>query len=582
MSYENVNLWFAKIENGNIVTIDEVDRNHRDKYYCPMCGSELIPKAIKEDTIISSHFAHVDKSKCSGEGMVHFWFKNKLLTKGDKFIVKTNASYEYICEEILVEQSYTIGNKVYKPDVTIITKCGTQIFFEMNYSNKKKIEDYIDIWMELGSPVVEVDVKVLMNWNKDELSEFKALFYKGKCFNVRKNDLYYNTVGKYKEELYNCGIEIDKKERIKKLDWLWIDINKYQKCELNIDYMVNLIDCIDEEEKEIVEIILNKSKCTDLLKAYLDYKCKSIYDRLLKTCKLYFGENHEEYITSNVGYSHYAKKITGEIQIHDIKERSYYSYNVLKDNNIIEKATKYLDGILKEKKDIENLQWAKNNTVLADVVDKINKKYKEIDIGYNFYNRFGYSSNLCFAYNYNTKVDFKLPNEVIYSQDYSFIENYCNQKIESYFLKISTINNKTDINNLLNNINSVFNNINIVEKRVYESKIGKRRYKTIVEYNKFIYGIEYRWTAQNCIRLNPYKKDMLKEYNYQLECCKNMYIYIINNGVYINSKYIFDSNIEINYEEELKNIGYFNNFKELEVIIRKNIAACIRKDRYKI
>ena len=158
--YDNVQLWFAKNEDGEILTIDEVNKNTKDKYYSPMCGSELIPR---QGEINSWCFAHIDKSKCNSESMIHFWVKNKLIEKGDKFIVTSDYEKEYICRDILVEKSYEVDGKIYKPDLTIITECGKTIYFEMNHTNKKKLEDYIDIWIGLNNIVVEVDTKTLIN-----------------------------------------------------------------------------------------------------------------------------------------------------------------------------------------------------------------------------------------------------------------------------------------------------------------------------------------------------------------------------------------------------------------------------------
>ena len=49
--YDNVNLWFAKNINNNIVTIDdiEVKDNSKNKYYCPLCGSKVIPKNMRNN-----------------------------------------------------------------------------------------------------------------------------------------------------------------------------------------------------------------------------------------------------------------------------------------------------------------------------------------------------------------------------------------------------------------------------------------------------------------------------------------------------------------------------------------------------
>src|SRR5574344_253081 len=184
MSYENINLWFAKNANYEIVTIDKInEENKHDKYYCPICGSEVIPKAIKEYSLMTPHFAHIDRSKCDGESMIHFWIKNKLIKQGDKFNIKLDSTVQkYVCKNIIIEQEYKTEFGTYKPDITIIKETNETIYFEVANTNKKKIEEYLDMWIELGNTVVEVDTKDLMNGNN--VKEFKSLFYKGKCFNV--------------------------------------------------------------------------------------------------------------------------------------------------------------------------------------------------------------------------------------------------------------------------------------------------------------------------------------------------------------------------------------------------------------
>lgn len=270
MSYENVKLWFAKDEDGNIVTIDKIDETAlRNNYYCPMCGSDLIIKATKSKKV-TPHFAHIDASKCNSETMIHWWFKHKFLEKGEKFTVVSDKKKHYTVKDLFVEQEYKVGDKIYNPDVTVITEDNETIYFEMAFSNKKKVKDYLDIWLELKNIVVEVDIKQLMF--KNELPEFKALFYNGKCFNIKKNDTYYNTIGKYKEEKFKEKITPSLKERIQKLDWFWEEVFRYKNGERDIEYMVNLIDSIDWKDRYIVDLILKKSVCSDLYANYLDFK----------------------------------------------------------------------------------------------------------------------------------------------------------------------------------------------------------------------------------------------------------------------------------------------------------------------
>lgn len=339
MNYDNVTLWFAKNQTGKIVTIDEiVDTNKTDKYSCPMCGSDLIPKAIKSNQV-TSHFAHVDASKCSNESMIHWWFKNKFLENGDTFIVNSDKEHQYICEEVLVEQSYTIGDKIYRPDITVTTKCGKTIYFEMEYTNKKKIQDYLDIWIELKNIVVEVDIKDLMN--KNQISTFKALFYDGKCFNTKKNDTYYNTIGKYKEEKFQGEIDESLKDRMKKLDWFWNDLANYKTGKIDIENVFLVIDCVDNKDKEIVFNILKKPKCIDIFQKYVDYK----HDKFIKHINNYINTYYVE--LKNTFCIETVKKERKNITYKDILLTNDYDkyFNVL--INTLETSESIISELLK-------------------------------------------------------------------------------------------------------------------------------------------------------------------------------------------------------------------------------------------
>lgn len=279
MNKNDVQLWFSKDKNGNIVTINEVDKeNKHNKYTCPLCNSEVVARQGK---INNWCFAHIDKSKCDSESMIHWWFKNKLIEKGDKFIVKSDVEKQYICKEILVEQSYNVGDKIYNPDVTVIAETGEIIYFEMENTNKKKIEQYLDIWIALGNIVVEVDIKTLISSTNNILPVFKALYYDDKCFNLKKDDeTYYNTIGEYKERNIN-NTNNKLKQDIIKLDWLWNDIRRYKQDEVDIEYMSNLIKCIENNNsRDVVVNILKKSNCSFLLKEYISFNKNKINNYL--------------------------------------------------------------------------------------------------------------------------------------------------------------------------------------------------------------------------------------------------------------------------------------------------------------
>jgi len=294
----DVQLFWANDENGDITIIfDMVEEDRNNKYTCPVCGSEVRPVAIDNKTKtgkvaqVSSHFSHFDASKCSNESAIHYWFKNKILVNGDSFIIKTDIENEYKCKEVLIEQFYRTEFGIYRPDITIITECGKSIYFEMNYTNKKKVEDYMDKWLELGNPVVEVDLKALMSASLNKTKyEFKALFYEGKCFNTKKNDLYYDTVGQFKERICkNNIIDNEIRERIKKLDWFWMETINYKRGETNIEQLTNYIDYAEQDEKDLIFMILSKKRCVPIYEDYINYKV-DLFEKLSKTIIIDFKD----------------------------------------------------------------------------------------------------------------------------------------------------------------------------------------------------------------------------------------------------------------------------------------------------
>ena len=173
---ENINLWYAKDKNDNIVTIDKInDKNKKEKYYCPICDGEVLARTGDKKI---HHFAHIDKSNCTNETMIHFWVKNELLKKDDKFCVvyRNNKKY-FTCKNIIIEKSYKTDFGIYRPDITVETKEGEIIFFEIEKSNKKDVESNLDKWICLNSTIIEVNVKDMIYDTK----EYKALFAEGKC-----------------------------------------------------------------------------------------------------------------------------------------------------------------------------------------------------------------------------------------------------------------------------------------------------------------------------------------------------------------------------------------------------------------
>ena len=299
-----VNLWFARDLNNEIVSV--LDANIHNNYHCPVCTSKVIPKAL-ESKKITPHFAHIDVSKCNGEAMIHWWYKNKFIQQGDKFTIVTDKEIEFTCKDYSTEVTYQLTNGTYRPDLVVYTECGQEIVFEMANTNKKMVKDYIDRWIELDRIIVEVDIKALQNVN--EIKQFNALYYRGKCFNFNKRDGgYYNTIGKLKEEMQQDGkYDI---ELVRKLDWFWDNVRFYLKNKNNeYDLFESIIHIIRSDEKYIYMMIdiLNKHKEFNIINKFCENQSKMI----------------EQYILNNVSVGR------------DIKFSIDYSYSKVFDKFIL-------------------------------------------------------------------------------------------------------------------------------------------------------------------------------------------------------------------------------------------------------
>lgn len=259
-----MNLWFARNSDNEIVSI--LDSRKEITYHCPICTSKVIPKAL-ESKKKTPHFAHVDVSKCNGEAMIHWWYKNKFIQSGDTFKIVTDNEIEFTCKDFDTEVTYQLENGTYRPDLVVYTECGQEIIFEMANTNKKMVKDYIDRWLELGKIVVEVDIKSLYSSNN---KRFNALYYNGKCFNFNKRDGgYYNNVGKLKEEMKSNGkynIELTKG-----LDWFWDELLRYKNKEINIKEIIHKIDIMSSEIPDFHEkltVIMSSSLCVNFKEKY--------------------------------------------------------------------------------------------------------------------------------------------------------------------------------------------------------------------------------------------------------------------------------------------------------------------------
>mgnify|MGYP001018311653 FL=1 len=470
-----VALWFAKNSKGEIKTIDEI-QYHDDKYYCPLCGSEVIPKAIKEDSKVTAHFAHLDRSKCTPESMIHWWYKNKFIQSGDKFIVTTDKMHTYVCKDILIEQIYHTKYGDYKPDVTIFTESGETIYFEYAFTNKKKVKDYLDKWLALGNIVVEVDLKTLLqaNYGKD-IYNFRALFYKGKCFNTNKCDLYYKTIGKYKEQAYaNKIVDNKKKKEIEKLDWFWNSVQEYKIGKLTNEELYLCFNEAFEIDCNLVKDILIKSRCTDILDKCIAHKRKQnntdFVNKINKIIKKYNGKIIVEMNT--YGFEIYST-LLGGTHSYDFNKRknmrhiggiSYCSDLHIFNEKDIKYVRKQIAVELNEVRDYKHYQKTLKNKSLWKAVDLINQYVKTINPLYEFLfekdNKYKISFGLYFrgGYTNGPRLTFDLTHTCVNSTSFNDIYLYFKSKIDNYRKDFILFDNR--LYDILKNICDFYNNLN--------------------------------------------------------------------------------------------------------------------------
>ncbi|MEK4121990.1 competence protein CoiA family protein [Lysinibacillus sp. FSL K6-0102] len=408
----NINLWFARNNHGEIITI--LNSNITNTYTCPICNSEVIPKAL-ESKQVTPHFAHIDRSKCTGESFIHFWMKHGFIERGDTFTIISDESHIFTCKDFKTEVTFNLKTGVYRPDIVIETECGNEIVFEMAHKNKKKVQDYIDRWIELDKIVVEVDTPTLTGQN--EVKEFKALYYKGKCFNFNKRDGgYYKTIGKLKEKMKQSGkYDI---ELVKKLDWFWDEVCKYENNEdIDLNEMYLFLETMNPEEFKIIDIALKKRKSNEIIKGFMD----TMYKKLFKQEKEKVKFIEEKFLNVN-----YLNKMLKSNKIEYIVESIEFSINkfyIMYKNNdgsnykIEFKLYRY-DGVDIEERlnKIHNrMAYKEIESVLKHSIDELNNDYKEVSFKLDF-DRKGFAITVKHLFN---RLD-----ELFYFDYYNYDEIY--------------------------------------------------------------------------------------------------------------------------------------------------------------
>lgn len=479
----NVNLWFARNKDEQIVSI--LEAHEHEEYTCPVCGSDVIPKALSSRKV-TPHYAHIDKSKCDSESMLHWWFKNKFIEKGDTFSIKTDELYAYTCESIEVEKTFHLESGDYRPDVIVHTTDGEEIVFEMANTNKKKVQDYIDRWIELDRVVVEVDIKSLTSGNKT----FNALYYKGKCYNFNKRDGgYYNTIGKLKERMIRES-KYDV-ELIKKLDWFWNDLLRYKQNKIEVDELFISFEFVFDNFKDLIIELFKKHNLNNVYKKMINLKSKKIYDMISKK------------------FSDYNTDINYSLEYHDNSNYVCLKNKYFKDDiccwnllSNIDEIHKKIKNLIFEQSNFINREIlskiANENKILKCVINDLDDKYKKRNSNYHIYDRFCFTNLVSVTYNCDINLEIEINKDIAYSSDYDKIYMFLDKPIKDYLNKLSTFSDLNSLLEISEDIVNTFNNKKILsETNESKIKIKKGFYKTIKETKEYPMTIQYKMIAED-------------------------------------------------------------------------------------
>lgn len=244
-------------ETANLIHISKAVQDNN--YYCPCCGGEVNPRAL-DSKKVQSHYYHLT-GECTRESQVHWFCKNWLFEKGSKFYIQ-DVLYEV--DSIDIEKPYSTPFGGYRPDITVRTKNGATIFFELFFANRKKESDYFCKWQYLENDVIEVNLnEFLAKESKDFIPHFTYLYHDGKCYckEYVERDLYANTIAKRKAQLTRQELN-NYKARIEQLDWFWQMISSNVGKDEILDAVVNM----DYDDQVFCYDLVKRKHCVKYLK----------------------------------------------------------------------------------------------------------------------------------------------------------------------------------------------------------------------------------------------------------------------------------------------------------------------------
>ena len=412
---------------------------------------------------------------------------------------------------------------------------------------------------------------------------FNALFYDGKCFNVKKNksndnDIYHNTIGKYKEYIYKNSLLDNKKQDLIKLDWLWNDIQKYKQNNIDIEDLFNLIQLIeDKNSRNIVIEILKKANCITVVNDYVKFMKNKIQNSL--NFIKYEIDNAKIKYSISIPHKIYDRVYSGfNITFYTENRLPIYFIKVMNESDINSDIIKKYNSELLIFNDAMNFIKQFNHTIYTNNINKYN--YPSLTYYYSnsynehrlYFNNFGNPYN---GYKITTK-HYKTKEDLI-----DFIKSKV--EINNYYTKdqiihINKISEKVKSNFKNNKVKIYFNIYN--GRSLYVSILYSENHFVILDSTKHKRNIfDDRFCKNLCkdIEVKINRINLEKDIDNIITELNNKYKKISNNWSFLKNDSMTIVLFNENYSKILDNIdiiNYKNNLISLDKL-KYNLSILI-------
>lgn len=360
-------------DSANYIHIADVKEN--TNYYCPCCKGLIKPRAYKKNINyqVQPHFYH-ETGGCSDETYIHYICKNWLFENGCRFIVN---AIEYEVDNIEIEKTLYTSFGDYRPDIIVTTTIGKIFYFEIKVSNKKT-ELYVPKWDELGNDVVEVDTRYFINQKyQHDIPKFNLIYSDGECFikSYSRTD-YEETIAKRKLE-WKRQDKLNYKIQWERLDWFWIEMQKYKQGNISIDNVFIAFSKLDLFDKEICFDLLKKQSC-------IKGNNQNFRDIINKEVKKFWKDNATTLIKNEITFDSYTIEPRTEIKVyyHFTSINGYRQSDfafcqnqewIIRPSKVLDLINKISNHIKAINTDIQNNE--KYEILFGEVIDKISYKF---------------------------------------------------------------------------------------------------------------------------------------------------------------------------------------------------------------